>query len=145
MRRFLLMAAYCIVSLGIVNLGFPISHYLQNFTFPRSYVASSYLILILSIALFTAIALPLSERGAGPLWFRVATATVFQFVLVSGFAIACSGLGFGWAIRETCPLERLGFFFAEFEWLRFIFETALPLAGCAAVLYGLTGRSEGTR
>jgi hypothetical protein len=64
-----------------------------------------------------------------------------QFILVSAFAIACSGLGFGWSVGGSSVLERLSFFFFEWEFVRFIFESALLLAIWAAVLYWLTGRA----
>jgi hypothetical protein len=125
-----------------VNLSFPIQFYFANFTYSYSkrQIVSSFVLLTLAVTLLTAIALPFSRLGRRRLWSRVATATLLQFLLVSAFAIACSGLGFGWSVSGTTILGRLGFFFAEFEWLRFIFEAAVPLAACAAFLYWVTGR-----
>jgi len=133
---------YFFVAFGIVNLSFPLQYSFTNFTYFHSkrQIVSSFALLTLAVTLFTAIALPFSQLGRKPLWTRVATATVMQFLLVSVFAIACSGVGFGWSVNGTTILERLGFFFAEFEWTRFILESAVPLAACAAFLYWITGR-----
>jgi hypothetical protein len=140
--RFLLLVPYSLLAFGIVNLSFPIHYYFTNFTYSYSkrQIVSGFVLLILVVTLLTALALPFSRLGKKPLWSRVAIATVLQFFLVSAFAIACSGLGFGWSVSGTTILQRLGFFFAEWEWTRFIFEAAVPLAACAAFLYWITGR-----
>jgi len=137
----LLLTAYYVVTFGIVNLGFPIGDYLRGFTYPKSYVVSSFLLLCLMVTLFTALGLPLLSHTKRPLWGRVMAATVLQFALVSAFAIACSGFGFGWSVNSFSTLMRLSFFFAEFEWLRFILEAAVPLAGFAAFAYYLLART----
>ncbi len=139
--RFLLLMAYYVVSFGVVILSFPIGYYFRNSTYPKSYVVSSFLLLCLIMTLITALPSPLLSQTKKPLWGRVTAATVLQFIVVTAFAIACSGLGFGWSVSGFSPLGRLSFFFTEFEWLRFIFKVAFPLTGCAAFAYYLLGRT----
>ncbi len=141
----LFLALYFVLSFGIVNLGFPIRHYFTAFAYQKSYVVSSFILLCFFVTSFTAVALPLSTQGKRPLWARAGLATAVQFFLVAGFAIACSGLGFGWSLGGSTLLSRLSLFFMEFEWLRFIFQTAVPLAVCAALLYYCTGRTYVSR
>jgi hypothetical protein len=141
-RRVLLLVAYYVVSFGVVNLSFPIRDYFTNFTYPKSYVLSSFMLLCLLVTLITALASPVLSQTKKPLWGRVTLATFLQFILVAALAVACSGLGFGWSVGGFSALTRLSFFFAEFEFLRFIVEAAIPLAACAAFAYYLLGRTR---
>jgi hypothetical protein len=139
-KQLLLLVLFFVVTFLVVNVSFPISNYLNRFNYSRWYVVSSFLLLTFAVTLFTAIALPFSQMGRSSIWGNVTVATALQFSLVSVFSIACSGLGFGWSLSNSTILGRLGFFFAEYEFLRFIFEAAIPLAVCAAFLYWLAGR-----
>ena len=135
-KRLAFLAAYFVVSFLILNLGFPLSVYIESFPgYSRAYIVSSFLLLPLTITILTAVAFPFGMLGNRPLRVRLMRTTALQFVLVSAFAIACRGLGFGLSLSDLPFLGRLGFFFAEWEWLRFIFESALPLALWAGVLY----------
>jgi hypothetical protein len=135
-KRLAFLAAYFVVSFLILNLGFPLPVYIERFPgYSRSYIVSSFLLLPLAITVLTAVAFPFGMLGNRPLRVRLMRTTALQFVLVSAFAIACSGLGFGLSLGDSPFFGRLGFFFAEWEWLRFIFESALPLALWAGVLY----------
>ena len=145
-RRFTLFAIYSIASFGVLNLGFPITFYFRNFPgISRSYILSSFLLLTLTTTLLAAVPLPLCVRGNASRWLRVVRCTILYFALVSMFAIACSGLGFGLSLGDMPFFGRLGLFFAEWEWLRFIFESALPLAMCAGVLYFVAARPVAAR
>ena len=142
LQQVFLVLVYYIVSFGIVNISFPIRRYFAYFSYPRAYIVSSFLLLCLVITLLTAVPLGMMARGRTR-WARVWLRTLIQFALVSGFAVACSGLGFGWSLSGSGPFSRLSFFFSEFEWLRFIFEAGLPLAAAAAFLYYLASPKGG--
>jgi hypothetical protein len=51
-------------------------------------------------------------------------------------------LGFGLSLGNLPFFGRLGFFFTEWEWLRFIFESALPFAACASFVYFAASSSQ---
>ena len=145
-KRTMLFAAYFVASFGILNLAFPMTKYFSSFPgYSKAYIVSSFLLLALATTLFAAIAFPLSVRGEKSIGIRVARSTIFYFVLVSGFAIACSGLGFGLSLGDLPVFGRLSFFFSEWEWARFIFESALPLSACAGALYLIAARSSASR
>ena len=135
-KKILSFAIFFVASVGILNLAFPIARYIRNFpNLSRTHVVLSFLSLIFTTTLLAAVAFPFCVLGNSARWFRVLRATVLYFALVSMFAIACSGLGFGLSLYDLPFLGLLSFFFMEWEWLRFIFETALPLTACAGILY----------
>jgi hypothetical protein len=140
-KRLFLFAIYFVATFGVLNLAFPITDYFKNEpNLSRSYIVSSFLLLTLTNTLLAAAAFPFSVRGKTTRWVRVARTTGLYFALISMFAIACSGLGFGLSLGDLPFFGRLGFFFMEWEWLRFIFESALPLAVCAGMLYFVATR-----
>ena len=136
-KRLLLLAAYFVVSLAVLNLAFPIPFYFKNFSYAysRSNIIWSFALLSLTNTVLAAAAFPAAVCGTKSRWIRIGRSTVLYFVLICAFATACSGLGFGLSLGELPFFGRLGIFFAEWEWLRFIFESATPLAVCAGALY----------
>jgi hypothetical protein len=136
-KRLMLFVGYFLISLAVLNLAFPITFYLQNFSYAysRSYIISSFLLLSLANTFLAGVAFPFAILGTKPRWLRVMRSTALYFVLICAFAISCSGAGFGLSLGELPFFGRLGIFFAEWEWLRFIFESAIPLALFASALY----------
>ncbi len=141
-KRVLLLGAYYVASFGILNLAFPMNQYLSGRLYTGSPIVPGFLLLTFVTSLLTAVAFLVGMRGGKPLWVRVVRTAGLQFALVSAFAIACSGLGFGLSLGEFPFFRDFSLFFAEFEFLRFIFESAVPLAGCAAAFYFLEARNR---
>ncbi len=137
----LLLSLYWAATIFILNLAFPISFYIKEYGFPRAYVISSFLLLSAIITAFTAAVMPLANWKNKPLWVRVVVPASLQFIMVAGFAVLCSGAGFGWSINRSSSLGRFSFFFTEYEWLRFILEAAMPLTGVASGVYWIAGRA----
>lgn len=145
-KRLFLFAIYFVASFGILNFAFPITHYVKNEPgLSRPYIVSSFLLLTLTNTVLAAAAFPFSVRGNTARWARVGRTTGLYFALISMFAIACSGLGFGLSLGDLPFFGRLGIFFMEWEWLRFIFESAVPFAACAGVLYYVATRPVALR
>jgi len=136
-KQITLFGGYFLVSLAVLNIAFPIQFYFKNFAYQgsRSYILSSFVLLSLTNAILAELAMPFALRGTKPRWLRVGRSMAVYFVLICSLAIACSGLGFGLSLGELPFFGKFGIFFAEWEWLRFIFESALPLALCAGALY----------
>ncbi len=138
----LLLLLYWAAAICILNLGFPIFFYIKEYGFSQRYVISSFLSLSAIVTAFTAAVLPLAGWSGKPLWVRVLVPASLQFIVVAGFAVLCSGAGFGWSISSSSPLGRFSFFFTEYEWLRFILEAAMPLTAAAGVVYWIVGRQN---
>ena len=144
-KRLILFAKFFVASFGVLNFRFPLTYYFENVpSVSRAHIISSFLLLALTSTLLAAVAFPLL-RGKTTLLVRVARTAVLYFVLISMFAIACSGLGFGLSLGDLPFFGRFGFFFAEWEWTRFIFESALPLTALAAGLYFVASRPVSKR
>lgn len=141
---FAFFVSYFGVCLAIVNARFPIKKYFEVFGYPRERIVFSYLILAFIVTSLT-VAIWMVIRRSNIRWPTIVLCTILQWLVVSIFAISCSGAGFGWSIRGDGLLSWLSLFFAEFEFLRFVFECGIPLAAAAAFFYFALGRLQARR